>query len=282
MSPRPFVDAHVHFWDPDKLQYDWLKEEPGLFRSFLPSDLRSAARNVSLQKAVFVQADCRPNQGLDEVEWVSSLAERHDWIGGIVAFAPVELGDRCEAGLERLEGWGRVRGIRRLIQSEGPEFANQPDFVKGVQSVGRKGWPFDLCLKHHQMRDVIRLVRLCPDTRFVLDHMGKPDIAGGVLDPWQTDVATLAGLPNVVCKISGLVTEADRHHWNADQLRPYLDVVLQAFGPGRLLFGSDWPVATLAATYEDWVRLVQDWSANWSDEEKRRFFVSNAQDTYAV
>jgi len=252
-----FVDTHVHFWDNARIPHPWLVEVPDIAGPHTPTELTSEAGRRVPRPIVFVEASAHPSQGLAEVRWVEDLAVRNARqvaIAGIVAFAAVDQGMATEAALDALRARPLVRGIRQLIQGEAdPRFCLRNTFVAGVQSVGARGLSFDLCVKPPQLASVIELVRLCPDTSFILDHAGKPDIRHGVLDPWRAHIAELARLPNVVCKLSGLVTEADPEAWTAAQLKPYVDHLLSTFGPRRLMFGSDWPVVKLAATYQRWL-----------------------------
>jgi L-fuconolactonase len=257
-----FVDTHVHFWDNARIPHPWLVEVPDIAGPHTPTELVSEAARRVPQPIVFVEASAAPSQGLAEVRWVEDLAARHARqlaIGGIVAFAAVDQGVETETALDALRARPLVRGIRQLIQGQAdPRFCLRNAFVAGVQSVGARGLSFDLCVKPPQLGSVTELVRLCPETSFILDHAGKPEIRRGLLDPWRAHIAELARLPNVVCKLSGLVTEADPAAWTAAQLRPYVDHLFSTFGPGRLMFGSDWPVVKLAASYQRWLDTALD------------------------
>ncbi len=276
------VDSHIHFWDPGQLNYPWLQDLPALNRAFLPAQLAQAATAVNLQKIVFVQADCVPEDGLAEVAWVSQLAQTEPRIQGIVAFAPLENGAASAAYLEKLKAFPLVKGVRRLIQSEAPGFATRPDFIQGVRQLAQFGFSFDICIVHTQMPEAIDLVSQCPEVAFVLDHFGKPAIADKRLEPWAMQIHMLAQYPHVWCKLSGLVTEADHQNWTVADLRPYLEVVLAAFGPQRLLFGGDWPVSQLAASYQRWVETAEDLLSALSEADKQRVFFENAQTFYQL
>jgi len=184
--------------------------------------------------------------------------------------------------LEALSQRPLVKGVRRLIQSEPPGFSVQPDFVTGVQLLAEHNLACDLCIRHFQMRDVIQLVRQCPRVNFVLDHIGKPDIKRGLLDPWRQDIAELAALPNVTCKLSGLVTEADWQRWQAADLQPYVEHVLEVFGPDRVMYGSDSPVVTLAATYAQWAETLRAATRSLSGAEQEKLFWQNAARFYRI
>jgi L-fuconolactonase len=281
--PQPIVDSHIHFWDPQHVPYSWLAGAPSIQHPFLPADLARAAAGVDLQGIVFVEADIDPDQRLAEVEWIGELAQQEPRIQAIVASAPLELGpDGVRPHLEALAQHSLVRGIRRLIQSEGPGFATQPAFVAAVQALPNFGFSFDICIRHHQMEDAIRLVEQCPQVAFVLDHFGKPAVKDNLLDPWRAHLRTLAGFPNIVCKISGLATEADHQNWAREQLKPYLDHALAVFGPDRVLYGGDWPVSTLAIGYQAWIDTINWATPQLSDGDRRKLFVENARRVYRI
>lgn len=265
---QPFVDSHVHFWEPTRLQYDWLAALPAINHVYTPQRLEQALGGIPLRQMVFVQADCVAEQGLDEVAWVSELAQGEPRLAGIVAFAPLELGEGARGWLERLAAFPLVKGVRRLLQAEPLGFARQREFVAGVRLLAQFGYSFDICIVHSQMADAVWLVEQCPEVRFVLDHLGKPGIAAGVWEPWATELARLAALPNVWCKLSGLVTEADHGSWRPADLQRYIDHALATFGPGRLMFGGDWPVLELATTYVGWWETAVSALAQLSEVEK--------------
>ncbi|RME63007.1 MAG: amidohydrolase, partial [Caldilineae bacterium] len=242
-----YIDTHVHFWNPDHLTYPWLDQAPAIKRPFLPGHLAQATAGLDLAGIVFVQADCLPEQSLAEAEWVTALAQVEPRIRGIVAHAPLEAGAAARDALAALQKLPLVKGIRRLIQSEPLGFCVQPDFVRGVQLLPAYGFSFDICIYHPQLGDVLRLVEQCPDVSFILDHIGKPAIKDGIREPWMSQLRELAAFPNVHCKLSGMVTEADHARWTPDDLKPYMEHVLDCFGPERTVFGSDWPVVNLAA-----------------------------------
>ncbi|HET6147241.1 MAG TPA: amidohydrolase family protein [Polyangia bacterium] len=281
-----FVDTHVHFWDNARIPHPWLVEVPDIAGVHTPTELISEAGRRVPQPIVFVEASADPSQGLAEVRWVEELAVRNARqlvIGAIVAFAAVDQGVETETALDALRARPLVRGIRQLIQGEAdPRFCLRNAFVAGVQSVGARGLSFDLCVKPPQLASVIELVRLCPQTSFILDHGGKPDIRRGVLDPWRAHIAELARLPNVVCKLSGLVTEADPASWTPAQLRPFVDQLLATFGPGRLMFGSDWPVVKQAASYQRWLDAALGFIEPLSPADRDAILSGNARRVYRL
>jgi L-fuconolactonase len=283
MPNFPLIDTHVHLWDPSRLRYAWLAGEPALNRPFLIDDYRRACGSVQVAKLVFVQCECDPAQSEQEAAWVSEVAALDPRLRGIVAQAPLENGDAAEARLVRLAANPLVKGVRRLLQAEADDaFCLRPDFVRGVKRLPHFGFSFDLCVYHRQLPAVIRLVRQCPQVRFVLDHAGKPGIKAGLFEPWRAELRELARLPNVACKLSGLTTEADPAQWTPADLRPYLDHVLECFGPDRVMFGGDWPVSSLATDYPRWVATVDDALRGCTPDELHRIYVRNAEAFYRI
>ena len=283
MPSFPIVDTHLHLWDLGRLRYPWLANVPTLNRNHLIEDFRRACGPVQVEKMVFVQCECVPAQAQQEAAWVSEVAKAEPRIRGIVAWAPLEKGAAAEPELTRLSENRLVKGVRRIIQFETDiTFCLRPDFVRGVQSLHAFGLSFDLCINHLQLANTIKLVRQCPDVAFVLDHIGKPDIKSGRLDPWRAELRELSRLENVWCKLSGLVTEADHAAWTPEQLKPYVDHVLSCFGFERVMFGGDWPVSTQASDYPRWVATVDSALQGASPADLRRLYVSNAEEFYRV
>lgn len=280
MSAVSIIDGHVHFWDADERHHAWLTEHPSLPRRFCPREVQTGHHEVAA--FVFVQADCRDDEALDEVAWVSELAESEPRIRAIVAHATLERGPDVRDHLGTLAANPRVVGVRRLLQGEPDALMAQPSFVTGVQLLALYGFTFDVCVTHDQLRAVAELVAACPEVTFVLDHLGKPAVAAGRLDPWRADLAELARRPNVVCKLSGLATEARAGSWRAADFMPYLAHAIDVFGSERCLFGSDWPVLTLAASYERWLDLVLDALAGLADSELEGVLAGNAARAYGL
>jgi L-fuconolactonase len=284
MPDIPIVDTHLHLWDPARLSYPWLADVPTIAGPHLIDDYRRACEPVNVAKMVFVQCECDRAQYMDELAWVSDIAKQDPRIEGIVPWAPLEKGDAAREDLDRITANKLVKGIRRIIQHEpdGNRFARQPEFIRGVQLLADYNLSFDLCIGHIHMQATIELVRQCPDTRFILDHIGKPDIRGATLDPWRKHMRELAALPNVWCKMSGVATEADFDHWTPDDLAPYIDHALSCFGFDRTMFGGDWPVATLATDYPRWVRTLDSAIAGVSDDQRRKLYFDNAVAFYRL
>lgn len=285
MPAHPVVDTHVHLYDPTVLPYGWMRGDPVLDRPHGLAEFDHAVGAVQVERLVFVEVAVDPGRYLDEARRIQALADRDPRIGAIVAHAPVERGAAVEAELDALQRLPALRGIRRLIQDEpDPAFCLAPDFVEGVRRVGARGLVFELCLRagRGQLGPATELVRRCPATRFVLDHLGKPPVATGALDPWRREIVELARCPNVVCKLSGLITEADPAHWTRDQLRPYLEHALAAFGPERVMYGSDWPVSARTHLYGTWVAILDELLAGLDPAARERVWRGNARAVYRL
>ena len=284
MTNFPVVDTHVHFWDPQKLRYPWLDETPLLNKPHLLTDYRQATKGLPIERMVFVQCECDFALFQQESDWVTELAQEEPRIQGIVPWAPLELGDGAKEALDRLAANTLVKGIRRIIQFESDDgFCLQPGFVRGVQLLADVNLHFEICIKgDQQFANTLDLVRQCPATRFILDHIGKPFIKEKRMDPWDNYLRELAALPNTWCKLSGLVNEADWQAWTAKDLAPYLSHVIESFGTDRVIFGGDWPVCTLASTYRQWFETFTETVSQYSDEEQRKLLHDNAIDFYRL
>lgn len=276
------IDSHVHYWDPGHLTYAWLRSEPQLDRAFLADHVPTRGGTFEINGIIFVEAAGDPRDAVPEVEFVTGQSRRDPRIRGIVAFAPLEKGVQARAELDKLKKRPLVRGIRRLLQDEPVGFGLTPNFITGVQLLPDYNYTFDICIRHWHLGDAIQLVRACPRVRFVLDHFGKPDIKNHLLEPWRTQISELAALPNVNCKISGLVTEADLANWTPQDLQPYIEHVISTFGIDRVMFGSDAPVAYLASTYARWVETLDAFTSNLTESDRAKVWHANAAAFYRV
>jgi L-fuconolactonase len=283
MLDFPIIDTHLHVWDTRLLRYPWLDAVPLLNKPYLLADYDRACGPVQVEKMVFLQAEVDFSLFQEEADWVTGLAAEDPRIEGIVSWAPLEKGDGARPALERLAENEKIKGIRRIIQFEDDlEFCLQPDFVAGVQALPDYGLSFDICISHIQMANTVKMVRQCPDVQFILDHIGKPDIKNQVFEPWGQEIRQLSELPNVWCKVSGLVTEADHENWTRDDLKPYIDHVIDCFGFDRVMYGGDWPVATQAAAYPRWVETLAWAVAGCTDTELKKLFHDNAVAFYRL
>jgi L-fuconolactonase len=273
------VDSHVHLWDPRRFRMLWLDTLVAIRRKFELEEFAEHTGGLSIAQAVYLQVDTTPAYGLLEARWATGQPPP---VAGVVAYAPIEDGEVVATYLDELVRLGpRVKGVRRLIQAEpDPEFPLT--LIDGLRLLPKYGLSFDICIVHHQLARTIEMVRACPETQFILDHIGKPDVRSGRLDPWREQMAELAALPNVVCKISGVVTEADHSAWTFTDVEPFIFHAMSVFGEDRVLFGGDWPVVTLASTYMRWVETLQAITQHLSAEARRKFWSDNARRVYRL
>ncbi|MGW1753169.1 amidohydrolase family protein [Streptomyces mirabilis] len=277
------VDAHHHVWELSVRDQDWITgpELQPLRRDFGVADLAPQARAAGIDRTVLVQTITVP----EETPEFLALAARSELIAGVVGWTDLTRPDVADelARLRELPGGRHLKGIRHQVQGEpDPEWLLRPDVRDGLAAVAEAGLVYDLVVLPHQLPACVRAAADHPGLTFVLDHLGKPPIATGVLKPWATAVRALAALPNTVCKLSGMVTEADHAKWTVDGLRPYADTVLDAFGPGRLMFGSDWPVCTLAASYGQVVDAAEELTGDLGAEERAEVFGGTATRVYRL
>lgn len=278
------VDAHVHLWNPARYRMPWLDELPSINRSFNLTDYDAATAGLQVEKIVYIEVITEPAYSLLEARDIALLSQQNPRLGGIVAWAPLEYGDQACYYLEELQKLGpKIKGVRRINEHElDPAFVLQPKFIRAVQILPEFGFTCDLSCTYRQLRETVDLVRKCPQTQFILDHIGKPNIRKGELDPWRSQIRNLAALPNAICKISGVVTEANHATWTTDQIKPYIRHVVESFGEDRIVFGSDWPVATLATNYQRWVNTLNELTTDLSAEGKRKLWSKNAERFYRL
>jgi L-fuconolactonase len=283
MPDSPIVDTHLHLWDPQLIHYPWLAENALLNRPYLLEDYRSATDGIPIDSMVFVQCEADFSAFELEAAWVARLAEREPRIKALVAWAPLEKGSAAAEDLERLKNHQILRGIRRIIQFE-PDlsFCLRPEFIAGVRLLRQFDLSFDICIDHRHMANILQFAERIPDVTMILDHIGKPAIRDGQMQPWANQMRELAKLPHVVCKISGVATEADHRSWTADDLRRYINVAIEAFGFDRVLFGGDWPVSLQAIGYQTWVRLLDEILASASKSDRLKFWHDNAVQIYRI
>lgn len=284
MPDFPIIDSHLHLWEPERFRMHWLDGNPLLNRSYGLADYREHTAGIEVEAMVYLQVDVDPAYGLLEARRIAELANEDPRIKAIVAWAPLEHGERVRSYLDYLIAIDpRIRGIRRLVQGEpDPAFSVRPDFVRGTQILAEYGLSCDICIRHHQLASTIELVRQSPQVNFILDHIGKPNIAAGLLEPWREQMRELASLPNIVCKVSGMVTEADPANWQPADLEPYVSHVLAVFGEDRVVFGGDWPVVLMASSYKRWVETLDRLTAHLSEAAKHKLWAENARRFYRL
>jgi L-fuconolactonase len=272
------IDAHQHFWHYDPVRDDWITEEMSVLRrDFLPEELEAQLAEQRIDGSVAVQAD----QSEDETRFLLQLAERHPFVMGVVGWVDLRAADLSE----RLEEFSRLEllcGVRHIAQAEPDDFLEREDVVRGIGTLGDFDLTYDILVYPRQLSAALSLVDRLPNQPFVVDHLAKPRIRDGELEPWAVQMSELASHPHVWCKVSGLVTEADWSRWRPEDIHPYLDVVFEGFGPDRLMFGSDWPVCLLAASYGRVAQLIEDYAACLSAAAREKLFGGNALRFYGL
>jgi L-fuconolactonase len=276
------IDSHHHFWDPDRADYPWMTDEvASIRRAYGPDDLRPLIAAEGFERTILVQT----RSSTEETEEFLATAAAEPFIGGVIGW--VDLADPAVtdaiARLRAGPGGDRLVGIRHQVHDEpDPAWLGRQDVRRGLRAVALAGLTYDLLVRPRELPAALEAARGLPDLRFVVDHIAKPRIAAAEMEPWAGRLRGLATLPNVWCKVSGMVTEADWSSWTVGDLRPYVDVVLDAFGPGRLLFGSDWPVCLLAASYDRVVETALELMGDLSEDERTRVFGGTAMGVYGL
>ena len=273
----PIVDTHQHLWDLTQFHLPWLDGGGPLARSHIPEDYRRETAGLDVVKTVYMEVDVEASQKAAEAEYVLGLCAARDnpMAGAIIGGNPAA--DGFADYIARFQGNPFLKGVRQVLHGGLPSgTCLQPDFVRGVHLLGTVGLRFDLCLRSEDLPQGAELARRCPDTRFILDHCGNADPKATDRSQWEHDIAAVAEQPNVVCKISGIVAGAKPDAWTAADLAPIIRRCAAVFGPDRILFGSDWPVCTLTATYRQWVEALHTIVAEWSEIDQRKLFHDNA------
>jgi len=271
------IDSHQHFWKFDAVRDSWINDEMNIIRKdFFPEDLQPLLKQNGFDGCVAVQAD----QSDLETLFLLQQAEKFDFVKGIVGWVNL----RAENIEERLQRYSRstlVKGFRHVLQGEKQrDLMLQPAFMKGISLLKHYNFTYDILIFKDQLQYIPQFVSSFPSQAFVIDHIAKPDIKNGELTEWKKGIETIAGFENVFCKISGMVTEADWKNWRNEDFKPYLDVIVQAFGMNRVMFGSDWPVCLVAASYKEMLGIVEDYFSEFSKDEQSKFFGLNATRFY--
>lgn len=270
------IDSHQHFWNYNASGYGWITDDMSVIRrNFLPSDLEPLLKTHSVAGCVAVQA----LQTEEENVFLLDLASGHPFIKGVVGWLDLRADDLADK-LRQHRQYPSMKGFRHVLQAEPTGFMLDPRFVSGVRALAVHSFTYDLLIYHHQLPEAISFLKRVPDTTVVLDHMAKPEIVRGERDNWSKGIRALAGFENVSCKMSGLVTEGRWKNWSYDDFVPYLDTVLEAFGPRRLMYGSDWPVCLVAASYAEQLSVVERYIAALSPSERSAIMGENAMNFY--
>jgi len=273
------LDAHQHFWKFDPIRDGWINEEMKILRQdFMPEDLAPLLRENNVDGCVAIQAD----QSEDETHFLLDLSARYDFVKGVVGWVDL-CADDLEDRLGYFSSFANLRGFRHLIQAEPEnEFMLRPEFCMGISKLKKYGFTYDLLVQPRHLPSLIKFVALFPDQPFVIDHLAKPYIRSGEIESWKQDMKKLAEFQNVYCKLSGMVTEADLNHWKPGDFRPYIDAVIGSFGIERVMFGSDWPVCLLGASYDQCFSILETHTAEFNPSEKIRLWGQNAVHFYGL
>jgi L-fuconolactonase len=272
------IDAHQHFWKYDPILYAWIDDSMKILRKdFLPQDLKPILNANQMDGCIAVQAD----QSETETDFLLDCASKNPFIKGVVGWLDL----RAENIEERLAHYSKnklFKGVRHIVQAEANDFMLGKDFQNGISKLEQFNLTYDILIVPPQMEAAIALVNKFPNQKFVIDHMAKPYIKTGEIEEWETKMKALAKAPNVFCKVSGMVTEADLNHWKVSDFKSYLDVVFNAFGIDRVLYGSDWPVCLLAAEYKEQLHIVKNYLKDFSKEDQSKVFGGNAINFYNI
>ncbi len=280
------IDTHQHLWNLEQFPYSWTAGKPAFNRSFKLSDYYEATRGLNVTKSVHVEADVDEEFMLQETLHVLSLARSDDNpIAGVVAATRPEY-DGFQEYINQIAGSRLLKGVRRILHTEPDELSTTTTFVENVKSLEDYGLTFDICVLARQLPMAINLVEQCPNVNFILDHCGNPNLRSDAgekeFDQWRERLREIAGFPNIVCKISGIVVNTDLTNWNAETLRPAVEHVIACFGWDRIMFGSDWPVCTLAASFKQWAETLMDLTKDAGEENQRKLFHDNAERAYSL
>jgi L-fuconolactonase len=271
------IDAHQHFWNFDPARDSWITDDMQIIRKdFAPAELKAILDKHSFDGCITVQSD----PSFDENHFQLHNAEANDFIKGIVGWSDF-LSPHVEKDLEYLSQFKKMKGFRYMLQGlPQRDLMLHPQFMNGISLLGKHNFAYDLLILRDQLPYVANLVSAFPQQKFVIDHLAKPDIRSGEIKQWKKDIAVLGQFPNLYCKLSGMVTEADWKKWKREEFTSYIDTVVETFGTNRILFGSDWPVCLLAASYDEVLNIAEDYFASFSQDEQERVFGLNAIDFY--
>ena len=273
------VDSHQHFWQVGRFDYPWMSPDVEvLCRDYLPPALASVLNRNGVDKTIVVQA----SNSLEETRWLLSLAEHNAFIGGVVGWVDLRSADVARQ-LDEFATHPKFKGVRHLVESEpADDWLTQQNTLNGLLQLSSRALSYDLLVHTRHLEHVKKVADECPELHLVIDHLAKPPIARREIDEWAGEIKEIASRPNVWCKLSGLVTEADWANWRVEDLQPYVEKVLEYFGPARMMFGSDWPVCLLAASYDQVLESFELLLAGLDDKDKRRVFSESAIEFYRI
>jgi L-fuconolactonase len=274
----PVVDSHQHIWDLKRFHLPWTERDKPMARDFSMQDYLEATRGIPIEKSVYIEVDVEPSQQQAEADYMVELCRRKE---GPLAAAVVSgrpIGDQFPAYARQFKDHPYVRGVRQVLH--GPStpagYCLQKEFIAGIRALGELGLSFDIVIRPGELADAAKLIQACPGTQFILDHCGNASVQSPDLAPWRRDIATVAEQKNVICKISGIIAFVKPGEWQADDLAPIVNHALTVFGPDRVMYGGDWPVCNLGASYREWYDALNQIVADRSLSERRRLFHDNA------
>ena len=267
------IDAHQHFWIYNSVRDAWIDDDMEVIRkNFLPKDLLPVLQENNMDGCIAIQAD----QSINETNFLLELANENDFIKGVVGWVDLRK-ENLEEQLEQYISFKKLKGFRHIVQAEEQvDFLLRDDFCKGISLLQKHGFTYDILIYPKQLKFAIDFVKRFPEQFFVIDHLAKPNIRESKIDEWKKEIKLIAAFPNVYCKLSGMVTEADWGIWFVGDFKPYIEIVLENFGIDRVMFGSDWPVCLLAATYKQSCEILEENTIHFSEEEKRKLWGENA------
>lgn len=272
------IDTHQHFWKYNPVDYGWITDDMSVIRKdFLPADLSVLLKENGVDACVSVQAD----QTEAETDWLLQMAEENEFIAGVVGWVDLRS-EQIEERLKHYSRFKKLKGFRHVLQGEEPAFMLQKDFLNGISKLQQFGFTYDILIFPQHLDAALQLVQQFPNQPFVIDHIAKPFIKDRKIDGWKDGMEKIARHQNMYCKLSGMVTEADWKNWTPEDLSPYIDVVVNSFGTGRVMFGSDWPVCLVAAQYQQWLSFVKNYFASYSIQEQEAIFSKNASTFYGL
>jgi L-fuconolactonase len=272
------IDSHHHFWNYDPVKYAWIDESmKGIRNDYIPEVLEPVLKSANIDGCVSVQAD----QTEAETDYLLNFAEKNDFIKGVVGWVDLRA-DNIEERLEHYSHYKLLKGMRHVVQAEPDDFMLGSDFQNGISHLYEYGFVYDILVFPTQLNASIALAEKFPDQQFVLDHIAKPYIKDKKIDGWAEGIKNLAMSPNVQCKVSGMVTEADWTNWKEEDFTPYLDVVFEAFGVDRVMYGSDWPVCLVASEYNRMLNILENYISKYSEEDKAKIMGENAVRFYSL
>ncbi|PQV51495.1 L-fuconolactonase [Jejuia pallidilutea] len=270
------IDSHQHFWKYDAKTYPWIDGTKEILKKdFLPDNLKPVLKKNDIDGCIAVQA----SHSIHETEFLLYLAENYDFIKGVVGWLDLRS-ETIEDDLKNLSKNPHLKGIRHIVQAEAKDFMLCPDFQFGISKLHQFGLTYDILIDHTQLEEAIQMVEQFPEQKFVLDHIAKPEISKGIDEKWRTNIENLAKNPNVYCKISGMVTETKNNDWKHANFNPFIETVVSAFGYDRIMYGSDWPVSLLACSYKEQFTILENYSSNFSAENRAKLMGLNAVKFY--